>query len=96
MVLAKHFRNLIPAFLVASIGLIGWSSFASPAKAPAGEPPHGPPIELAVHWEYRLLAYHPVLENMEKELNKLGHDGWEVSGVSNGAIQQVILKRPHR
>ncbi len=95
--MVRPFRVFVPAALVAALGILGWWGLASPAKAPAEERPHGPPaIEIALRWEYRLLAYHPVLENMEKELNKLGQDGWEVAGVSNGAIQQVILKRPRR
>jgi len=94
--MTRPFRVFVPAVLVASLGMLGWLSFASLSKAPAEELPHAPPVEVSFRWEYKLLAYHPVLENMEKELNKLGQDGWEVSGVSNGAIQQVILKRPRR
>ena len=94
--MTKPFRLFVPAALVAALGMLGWLGFAAPTKAPAEEHPRVVPVEGSLHWEYRLLAYHPVLENMEKELNKLGEDGWEVSGVSNGAIQQVILKRPRR
>jgi hypothetical protein len=94
--MTRPFRVFLPAALVAALGMLGWWGLATPSKAPAKEQPHAPPIEISLRWEYKLLAYHPVLENMEKELNKLGQDGWEVSGVSNGAIQQVILKRPRR
>ena len=94
--MSRPFRAFAPAALVAAIGILGWWGLASPSHAPAEERPHVVPVEVSFRWEYKLLAYHPVLENMEKELNKLGQDGWEVSGVSNGAIQQVILKRPRR
>lgn len=95
--MTRPFRVFVPATLVAALAILTWWGLASPSKAPAVEGPRPvPPVEVPFHWEYKLLAYHPVLENMEKELNKLGQDGWEVSGVSNGAIQQVILKRPRR
>jgi hypothetical protein len=94
--MTRPFRIFVPAVLVAALGMLCWLGLASPSMAPADERPHVPPVEIPLHWEYKLLAYHPILENMEKELNKLGQDGWEVSGVSNGAIQQVILKRPRR
>jgi hypothetical protein len=94
MIMTKPFRIFLPAALIAGLGMVGWWGLAAPSKAPAVEQPHVVPVEVPLRWEYKLLAYHPVLENMEKELNKLGQDGWEVSGVSNGAIQQVILKRP--
>jgi hypothetical protein len=94
--MSRPFRVFAPAALVAAIGILGWWGLASPSPAPAEERPHVVPVEVSIHWEYKLLAYHPVLENMEKELNKLGLDGWEVSGVSSGAVQQVILKRPRR
>ncbi|HEV3384845.1 MAG TPA: hypothetical protein VG097_08510 [Gemmata sp.] len=94
--MARQFRVFVPAALIAAIGMLGWWGLASPSKAPAEERPHVGPVEVPLHWEYKMLAYHPILENMEKELNKLGIDGWEVAGVSNGAVQQVILKRAHR
>jgi hypothetical protein len=90
---SRQFRVFAPAVLIAAIGMLGWWSLASPAKAPAEERQRVVPVEVPFHWEYKLLAYHPILENMEKELNKLGQDGWEVTGVSSGAVQQVILKR---
>jgi hypothetical protein len=94
--MSRTFRLFVPAVLIAAaVGVAAWS-FVAPAKAPAVEPPHLVPVEVPIHFEYKLLAYHPILENMEKELNKLGHDGWEVCGVSSGAVQQVILKRAHR
>jgi hypothetical protein len=94
--MTRSFRVFAPAALIAAFGILGWWGLTSPSKAPAHDQPHVVPVEVPLHWEYKLLAYHPVLENMEKELNKLGQDGWEVTGVSNGAIQQVILKRPRR
>jgi hypothetical protein len=94
--MSRQFRVFVPAALVAVIGILGWWGLASPPQAPAEERPHVVPVEVPIHWEYKLLAYHPVLENMEKELNKLGQDGWEVAGVSSGAVQQVILKRARR
>jgi hypothetical protein len=94
--MSRQFRVFAPAALITAIGMLGWWGLASPSKAPAEERPRVVPVEVPLHWEYRLLAYHPILENMEKELNKLGVDGWEVAGVSNGAVQQVILKRAHR
>ena len=94
--MTKPFRVFIPAALVAALGMLSWWGFASASKVPSEERPRVVPVEIPLHWEYKLLAYHPILENMEKELNKLGQDGWEVSGVSSGAVQQVILKRPRR
>jgi len=93
---SRPYRVFVPAALVAAIGMLGWWGLATPAKAPAEERARVVPVEVPLRWEYKLLAYHPILENMEKELDKLGQDGWEVSGVSNGAVQQVILKRPRR
>lgn len=90
----RSLRYTVPATLILAMGVLGGWWLATPA--PAGEPPHIGPIEVHSRWEYKLLAYHPILENMEKELDKLGLEGWEVAGVSNGAIQQVILKRPRR
>ncbi len=96
--MSRQSRVFVPAALIAAMGMLGWWGLASPAKAPADERerPRVVPVEIPIRWEYKMLAYHPILENMEKELNKLGMDGWEVSGVSSGAVQQVILKRPHR
>lgn len=94
--MSRPYRVFVPAALVAAIGMLGWWGLATPAKAPAEERARVVPVEVPLRWEYKLLAYHPILENMEKELDKLGQDGWEVSGVSNGAVQQVILKRPRR
>ena len=94
--MTNSFRLFLPATLVVAIAVAAIWGLVSPSQAPAEERPRVIPVEVYPHWEYRLLAYHPVLENMEKELNKLGQDGWEACGVSNGAIQQVILKRPRR
>lgn len=91
----QSLRLLAPTALIAALGMLGWWGLGSSSQATEQPrvvvtvPPH-------VHWEYHLVAYHPILENMEKELNKMGEEGWEVAGVSNGAIQQVILKRPRR
>ncbi len=93
--MTRSLRLLAPTVLIAALGTFGWWCLAAPSQA-TEQPRLIVPVEPHVHWEYRLVAYHPILENMEKELNKMGQDGWEVAGVSNGAIQQVILKRPHR
>lgn len=87
--MTKPSRPFVLAALAAA-AVFSWWGLRSPA-APVGEERTHP-----VRWEYRLIAYHPVLENMQKELDKAGQDGWEVTGTMSGAVQHIILKRPRR
>ncbi len=57
----RPFRLFVPAVLFAALGTFGWLGFAATSSAPAKEQPHVPPIEIALRWEYKLLAYHRVL-----------------------------------
>jgi hypothetical protein len=53
-------------------------------------------------WEYRVALFRwrsdvwQEVNNMTDELNRLGHEGWEVAGLSYAEFsgQIVILKRP--
>jgi hypothetical protein len=51
-------------------------------------------------WEYRVALFRwrsdvwQEVNNMTDELNRLGHEGWEVVGYAEFSGQIVILKRP--
>ena len=55
-----------------------------------------------MNWEYRVALFRwrsdvwQEVDNMTDELNRLGHEGWEVAGLSYAEFsgQIVILKRP--
>jgi hypothetical protein len=83
------YRVFLPTAVAVILGLIGWWGLGSP-EAPAQERPH------PIRWEYKLIGYHPVLENMQKELDKAGADGWEVCAATSGPVQHVVMKRPRR
>jgi hypothetical protein len=93
--MSKSYGVFVAGLLLAASACCGWWLVGSPAQAPAEERRGPVPAIIPVKWEYRLIGYHPVLENMEKELNKAGQDGWEAVGSTNGAVQHIIMKRPH-
>jgi hypothetical protein len=82
-----------------ALGAACWSGFGSSAqekgKGEKGEVKFEPP-----KWEYKV-TYLPINpEKAEKELNKMGDEGWELVGITasgpNNLTMQSVYKRPKK
>ena len=74
---------VVAALLVACV--VAWSGMNSPAQEKGREVP----APVAPKWEYKVATMSEFDERTEKELNKLGEEGWELVGAPG-----VVSARP--
>lgn len=71
----KVFAVLVVAVLGSVLGAVVVSNRAAPAPAPA--PAKSTPV-----WEYKVLVQPHAEADLQKALNDLGADGWELTGTT--------------
>ena len=73
----------VAALLVTCV--VAWSGMNSPAQEKGREGP----APVVLKWEYKVTTMSEFDERAEKELNKLGEEGWELVGAPG-----VVSARP--
>jgi hypothetical protein len=94
-------RRLFAVVAVLAVGVGGWSGFGSSAQEKGNEG-----VEKArgaadpPKWEYKLTQFAQNDKADEKELNRLGGEGWELVAVTPFGPQNALLrgtfKRPKK